>query len=402
VKGDDPESAFQSFDVCAGGAAPTAGGCVRVERFEAMGATIPDGDSTTPVARVRFTGVTGHFSIFALVLVTHPDRTTPVISNVPGNISVTATSPAGANVTYASPTAIDDRDGIVAVTCVPASASLFALGATTVTCTASDAAGNTSHASFTITVTQPSVAPVNSIPGPQGTAVNLPLLFSNVSGNAISVSSSAAALRVTLRSTNGTLTLGGRSGLTFVNGNGIGDTAMTFTGPLAKVNAALDGMIFAPRLGFSGAASLTIESVDQSGGGTDIDTVPITVGARADLAVSMTDSPDPVTVGANLIYAIEVANNGPFSATTVTLVDVLPAGVTFVSATSSQGRCTYQSGLRTVRCDIGALATHTAASATIVVRPLKPMTLTNDVLVGANQADLSLSNNKATAQSIVK
>jgi uncharacterized repeat protein (TIGR01451 family) len=324
-----------------------------------------------------------------------------VISNVPANMSLLATSAAGASVTYPSPTAIDDRDGPVAVTCVPPSASTFALGMTIVTCTAADAVGNTSHASFTVTVTVPSAAPINSVPGPQGTAVNLPLLFSHVSGNPISVSGSTA-LRVTLRSTNGILTLGGRSGLTFVSGNGIADTAMTFTGPTAKVNAALDGMLFAPRFGFSGAASLTIESADQNGGGTDSDTVPITVGARADLAISMVDSPDPVAVSANLTYAIQVTNNGPFTATTVTLVDVVPLGVTFVSATSSQGSCSYQSGLRTVRCDIGALGNHAAASATIVVRPLKPMTLTNDVLVGANQADLNLSNNKATAQSIVK
>ncbi len=49
-------------------------------------------------------------------------------------------------------TAIDDVDGPVAATCIPASGSVFATGATTVACTASDQAGNTRARSFIITV----------------------------------------------------------------------------------------------------------------------------------------------------------------------------------------------------------------------------------------------------------
>src|SRR5262249_36175318 len=67
-------------------------------------------------------------------------------------VTASATSAAGAVVTYASPAAFDAVDGVVPATCAPASGSTFALGATTVTCTARDAANNTGVSTFTVTV----------------------------------------------------------------------------------------------------------------------------------------------------------------------------------------------------------------------------------------------------------
>lgn len=82
-----------------------------------------------------------------------PDGTPPTITGTPADISVTSTDPAGAVVTYASPTATDDVSGVVPVTCVPASGSTFRAGTTTVTCTTWDAAGNSATTSFAVTVT---------------------------------------------------------------------------------------------------------------------------------------------------------------------------------------------------------------------------------------------------------
>jgi hypothetical protein len=81
-----------------------------VVRLDAAGGVIPDGDPTEP-APVRFVGVTGHFSTFAVVLVSPIDTTPPVISGVPADIVAEATSAAGAVVAYTAPTAVDDRDG---------------------------------------------------------------------------------------------------------------------------------------------------------------------------------------------------------------------------------------------------------------------------------------------------
>jgi len=65
TKGDAPGSAFQAFPLCTGGVEPTAGGCVRVETLDALGQ--PTGG--TP-ARVRFSNVVGHFSTWAVAIVT--------------------------------------------------------------------------------------------------------------------------------------------------------------------------------------------------------------------------------------------------------------------------------------------------------------------------------------------
>jgi hypothetical protein len=78
-------------------------------------------------------------------------HTPPVITVPTPGIVVDATSPNGANVTY-NASAVDFFGNPVPVTCVPPSGSHFPLGITTVICTATDSAGNTGTASFTVQV----------------------------------------------------------------------------------------------------------------------------------------------------------------------------------------------------------------------------------------------------------
>lgn len=80
-----------------------------------------------------------------------PVDTAPPTIFVPGNLTAEATGPGGATITYAA-SATDAVDGSVAVSCAPASGSTFALGTTTVTCSATDGAGNTATGSFAVTV----------------------------------------------------------------------------------------------------------------------------------------------------------------------------------------------------------------------------------------------------------
>jgi chitodextrinase len=70
---------------------------------------------------------------------------------VPSPIIAEATSPSGATVTF-SASATDDIDGSIIPICNPTSGSTFALGITTVTCTATDNTGNRNSAIFTVTV----------------------------------------------------------------------------------------------------------------------------------------------------------------------------------------------------------------------------------------------------------
>lgn len=80
----------------------------------------------------------------------HPDVTPPVVS-VPADLTVDATGPEGAVVTW-NVSATDERDGDVPASCSPASGSTFAIGTTAVTCTATDKAANAGSASFNVTV----------------------------------------------------------------------------------------------------------------------------------------------------------------------------------------------------------------------------------------------------------
>jgi uncharacterized repeat protein (TIGR01451 family) len=89
-------------------------------------------------------------SASASVQITVQDTSPPVLA-LPGNITTTATSSAGAVVSYTA-TANDLVDGAVPVSCAPASGSTFAVGTTTVNCSASDSRGNTANGSFTVTV----------------------------------------------------------------------------------------------------------------------------------------------------------------------------------------------------------------------------------------------------------
>jgi hypothetical protein len=78
------------------------------------------------------------------------DVTPPVLS-LPDELVIEATSPAGVVVNYTA-TGTDDVDGYVTVNCSQSSGSLFAFGATTVNCSASDQSGNSATGSFTVNV----------------------------------------------------------------------------------------------------------------------------------------------------------------------------------------------------------------------------------------------------------
>ena len=90
----------------------------------------------------------------AAFTVTVVDARGPVFSPV-ADVTRQTTSASGATVTYPAPTATDQVDGAIAgqaVACTPASGSSFAIGKTTVTCTASDHSNNQSLVTFSVNV----------------------------------------------------------------------------------------------------------------------------------------------------------------------------------------------------------------------------------------------------------
>lgn len=101
---------------------------------------------------------------FDLIVNASSDATAPVL-HLPSNITTEATGPSGATVSFTA-TADDTNPAHPTVTCNPVSGSTFALGTTTVNCSATDAANNTANGSFTVTV-QDTTAPTLSLPSNQ-------------------------------------------------------------------------------------------------------------------------------------------------------------------------------------------------------------------------------------------
>ncbi|HEY6639011.1 MAG TPA: hypothetical protein VIZ61_15135 [Solirubrobacterales bacterium] len=115
-----------------------------------------------------------------------------------------------------------------------------------------------------------------------------------------------------------------------------------------------------------------------------------------DLALTKSDSPDPVTAGDNLSYTIKAQNPGTLPATDVMVTDDLPGGVDFVSATG--GVC--QRAGDTVTCDLGQVNGGTTGTVTIIVKTNKAGSLSNTASVTSPE-DVALANNSATATTTV-
>ena len=119
----------------------------------------------------------------------------------------------------------------------------------------------------------------------------------------------------------------------------------------------------------------------------------------SDLSVTMNDSPDPVKRGETLTYTITVINNGPDAAENVVVTDVLPSGVTDVSATASQGFC---SGSNTVSCSLETINNNSSSTVTIVVKNKTRGMKSNTASVTSSTADPNMANNNAAVITTVQ
>ena len=144
-----------------------------------------------------------------------------------------------------------------------------------------------------------------------------------------------------------------------------------------------------------------------SGIGARIDTITgvnLVIVPEADLAITLTDVPDPVVAGTQLTYTATAINNGAFPADGVSISLPLPAGTTFVSATPSAGGTCV--GTTTVVCTwAGAtgVGAPNARSVVIVVTVNASTTanLTATATAASTTFDPAAGNNAATATTTV-
>lgn len=157
---------------------------------------------------------------------------------------------------------------------------------------------------------------------------------------------------------------GGATGATWSGGNG------TFTPNNTTLNATYTPT--ATEIA-NGSVTLTLTTDDPAGPcGSDADNVTITITACADLSLTKSVDNPTQTVGQNVVFTITVTNAGPSTATNVTVKDVLPAGLSFVSADPAGA---YNSG--TGIWTVGTIVKDATATLKITATVTQNATITN-------------------------
>jgi len=369
----------------------------------------PLGTTTVPcLASDR--AVTRPIAIGTLV-VTVVDTTGPGLTK-PDDQTIEATSPDGAAVTFTA-TATDIVDGTRPVTCNPASGTVFALGKTTVECTASDERSNTATESFTVTVVD-TIAPTLTV------SDDITMEATSANGAAVTFPAATAtddadsAPRVECSATSGdTFDLGTTTVTCTARDDGGNQASATFDVTVSDSTApslALPGDTFAAATGPSGAnvdyvvtasdlvdTSPTIDCVPASGSLFQIGVTVVKCTAKdasgnlseeGSFNVTVGDAGDPVLqLPANQV----VEASGPdgaeatFDVTATDDVDLSPE----ITCTHASGD-TFPIGDTTVDCtatDDDGNATRGGFSITVRDTSAPVIDLPDDIDVEASGAD---------------
>lgn len=122
---------------------------------------------------------------------------------------------------------------------------------------------------------------------------------------------------------------------------------------------------------------------------------------RTDLAVRITPTAGPLLVLRPFSYVVTLTNQGPSPASGVSLTDVLPNGVTFVSAIDSLGNILTPVDGRLV-ASIGDLASGASVNLTVVVLANTPGNVETSATANGAEVDGDRSNNQATYSAVVR
>ena len=141
--------------------------------------------------------------------------------------------------------------------------------------------------------------------------------------------------------------------------------------------------------------STTVDPVPENN--SDTETTQVT--GVSGLAISKTDSVDPVQAAAAYSYTLGVTNLGPSAAVNAVVTDTLPAGVVFVSAAGTGWSCSHNSG--TVTCTRSSLAVGASSIVVNVNAPAIGGTVLNTATVASDTPDGNPADNTATEPTAV-
>ena len=265
-------------------------------------------------------------------VVTVVDTTAPAVT-VPASSVVEATGPSGAPADYAS-TATDAVDGEFAATCVPAPGTSLPLGINTITCSATDAAGNTGSNSFTVTVVD-TTPPAIEVPaaitaeatGPGGAAVSYSVTATDLVDGAVDVTCAPV------------------SGSTFaLGGHQVDCTAIDAAGNEGSASFAVTVVdTTAPAITVPG--TLTAEATGPAGAPVTY-TVTATDTVSGSVAAACTPSSGatfPLGTTSVVCTAIDAAGNEGSASFAVTVVDTTAPVITWIGGPSAGGSYVFGS-----------------------------------------------------------
>jgi uncharacterized repeat protein (TIGR01451 family) len=217
--------------------------------------------------------------------------------------------------------------------------------------------------------------------------------------------SSATNIVVTDTLPMGTTLMGTTASQGIVTTNGSGQVVWTITSLTYGASATLSLVVRANVTGvISNAATVATDTTGPNSpsynpGDKSASASATVVAPSADLALSLVGAPDPVLLGNYLTYTITISNGGPATAAGLTLVDQLPPGASFVSATPAGY---IVAGQLVTFPNLGNLGSGLLTTATIVVQPTAAATITNTASCSSSITDPFKANNSASVKTIVQ
>ena len=187
----------------------------------------------------------------------------------------------------------------------------------------------------------------------------------------------------------------------YVSGNGgtVGHTPpATFTQVANYTNSSNHSSAAAGTAVHAAAGNYAAGTTVTWAGGSARSAVVVASLRPATLGLRLTAYSGSIFITETITYTIAVENGSTATRTNVTVVDTLPAGLTFVSATPSQGTCV---NTPPVTCSLGAIAGGGSASVEVVAAAPSAGTFINSASVTATETDQDPSNNAATMTTVV-
>ena len=177
----------------------------------------------------------------------------------------------------------------------------------------------------------------------------------------------------------------------------LGATSVTFGGINASFSVSNNGQVSAIVPNGAQTGPITVVAP----GGTNISAGSFLLDYTSDLSVTVSATPNPVTIGSNLLYTITVFNNGPYPAKNVSLTNLLPATVSLQSVVASPGWGLATNG-NMIMGAVSNLLNDGTAAVLINVIPQSIGNIVDTASVGSDYPDPAPFNNTSTATTTVE